>query len=634
MTCSKTIKAAWLILLAATLLPAAAFAQRAAAIAEVQGSGNISPLEGERVKLTGIVTARTRTGFFLQTPDADADDDPNTSEGIYVYIGPRGDVPAEAAAGNLVTVTGDIQEFRRNSEAFNLTLTELSFNQGGDKITVISKGNPLPKPIIITREHLTSNKVDQLEKFEGMRVSIPSAVTVEPTGGRENNNVVASNGRFAVVLKGTKRPFREPGIDIREFAAVYDTDEIRKTKPVLPVFDSNPEVIRVDTAQQRSADGKPGEPLDIAAMTAVENIVGVLQYEGGRYVIFTDLDTRPVFTTVRKPKAMPKLTDTQFSVAGMNLENFFDDVDDPGIKEPVTPPEVFQKRLNKISRSIRDYLRLPDVIGSIEVENINALKKLAERINSDSVKAGLDDPKYEAFLIEGNDGRGIDCGFLIKRSRVDIVEIIQIGKKDTYEHPETGDELPLNDRPPLMVRVSVKMPDGKEFPLTVIVNHMKSFRGYSDPKNMNNVRLKKRLQAETLARFVSARQKADAAERIILLGDFNAFQFSDGILDLIGTLKGTPAAKEAVLNPSEDLVDPDLVDLVDVISANERYSYVFDANAQTLDHMLISQNLKSHIKGFGFARLNADFPEVLKNDPARPERFSDHDPAIAYFTFR
>lgn len=616
------------------LLPAAVFAQLDQRISDIQGSGNTSPFVGKRVKITGIVTARTRAGFFLQTPDTDIDDDPATSEGIYVYTGPRMEVPPEAVVGNLVAVTGDVQEFRRNNEPFNLTLTELSFNRGGDKIQVISRGNAIPKPTVITAEHFKPGRIDQLERFEGMSVSVTSAMTVEATGGRENKNIVTSNGRFAVVLKGTGRPFREPGIDIREFAAVYDTAEVRKTKPALPVFDSNPEIISIDTTQLSSADGRSAEPLNVAAMTAIENIVGVLHYEGGRYTIFTDPDRPPVSKTFRKPKAMPKLTDTQFSVAGMNLENFFDDVDDPAIREPVTPPEIFQKRLNKISRAIREYLQLPDIIGAIEVENINALKKLAERINSDSVKAGLADPKYEAFLIEGNDGRGIDCGFLIKRSRVDVVEIQQIGKKDTYEHPETGDELLLNDRPPLMARVSVKTPDGKGFPMTIIVNHMKSFLGYSDPKNMNNVRLKKRLQAETLAQFVSGRQKDDPAEHIVLLGDFNAFQFSDGILDLIGTLKGTPAAKEAVLNPSEDLVDPDLIDLVDVISADERYSYVFDANAQTLDHMLITQNLKSRVKGFGFARLNADFPEVLKNDPTRAERFSDHDPAIAYFTFR
>src|SRR5690606_35829719 len=135
----------------------------------------------------------------------------------------RGDVPAEAAVGDLIEVSGDVQEFRRNNEPFNLTLTELSFNRGGDKISVISKANALPKPAVITPEHLSSNKIDQLEKFEGMRVAIPSAMTVEATGGRENKNVVTSTGQFAVVLKGTKRPFREPGIDIREFAAVYDT---------------------------------------------------------------------------------------------------------------------------------------------------------------------------------------------------------------------------------------------------------------------------------------------------------------------------------------------------------------------------------------------------------------------------
>src|SRR5690606_5513228 len=219
-----------------------------------------------------------------------------------------------------------------------------------------------------------------------------------------------------------------------------DTDEIRKTKPALPIFDSNPEIIAVDTIQQRTIGGRQAAAVDIAAKTAVENIVGVLQYEGGRYVVFTDIDKRPVFKTTRKPNAMPKLSDTQFSVAGMNLENFFDDVDDPGIKEPVTPPEIFEKRLIKISHAIREYLRMPDVIGAIEVENINALIKLAERINADAVKAGLADPKYGAFLIEGNDGRGIDCGFLIKRSRVDVVEIVQIGKKDKYEHPRTGED--------------------------------------------------------------------------------------------------------------------------------------------------------------------------------------------------
>jgi hypothetical protein len=41
-----------------------------------------------------------------------------------------------------------------------------------------------------------------------------------------------------------------------------------------------------------------------------------------------------------------------------------------------------------------------------------------------------------------------------------------------------------------MIRASVTDPsNGKPFEFTVIVNHLKSFLGYSDPKQMANVRL-------------------------------------------------------------------------------------------------------------------------------------------------
>ena len=39
------------------------------------------------------------------------------------------------------------------------------------------------------------------------------------------------------------------------------------------------------------------------------------------------------------------------------------------------------------------------------------------------------------------------------------------------------------------------------------------------------------------------------------------------------------------------------------------------------------------MSGFGHAHIDADFPEVLRSDPTRPERLSDHDPAVARFTY-
>jgi len=106
-----------------------------------------------------------------------------------------------------------------------------------------------------------------------------------------------------------------------------------------------------------------------------------------------------------------------------------------------------------------------------------------------------------------------------------------------------------------MLRASFNDPKtGQPFEFTVVANHLKSFLGYDDPKQQDNVRMKKRLQAEFLAKFVQERQKANPAEKIILVGDFNAYQFNDGIVDQIGTIKGKPASKDEVMNPSDDLI--------------------------------------------------------------------------------
>jgi len=184
-----------------------------------------------------------------------------------------------------------------------------------------------------------------------------------------------------------------------------------------------------------------------------------------------------------------------------------------------------------------------------------------------------------------------------------------------------------------MIRAAIDDPKtGKLFEFTVVANHLKSYLGFTDPKQMDNVRMKKKLQSEFLARWVDERQKANPEERIMLLGDFNAFQFNDGVMDMIGTIKGRPAAKDSVLISSDDLVARDLIDLVDAIAVGQRYSYVYDGNAQVLDHVLIDEPLRKHIAGFGFVRVNADFPESMRNDDTRPERYSDHDPAVAYFS--
>jgi len=118
-----------------------------------------------------------------------------------------------------------------------------------------------------------------------------------------------------------------------------------------------------------------------------------------------------------------------------------------------------------------------------------------------------------------------------------------------------------------------------------------------------------------------------------LVGDFNAFEFSDGVTDVMNTVKGTPTPKDQVMYWSEDLVPQDLINIIERINPVQRYSYVFQGNAQTLDHFVVTQSMFRHLMDFQFARLNADYSEILRNDSSRVERFSDHDVTVAYFGF-
>lgn len=606
----------------------ASFAQKELAISAVQGNGDTSPHVGEMVIVSGVVTARTRTGFYLQTPDDKVDQDPMTSEGIFIYT--RNEPPADASTGSLVSVGGKVAEFRPRNELAGLESTQISHFLDKDQFKVIEKQVALPKPITLTFQDFKPNTPDQLEKYEAMRVMVADLTAVAPSGGRVDakNETVQPDGVFYGVLKGTPRPFREPGVEILDLMmASADRERWKKDVPRLPTFDGNPEVLRIDTVQQTGSTR-----LAVTTKAELKNVTGVVGYAYGRYAILTDPGEMLVSGQI-KPVPLPAPNDRQFSIASANIETLVDDVDDPGIKEDVATKEAFQKRFGKISLAVRTYLGNPDVFAVVEAENLNVLKQLAAKINADSIAAGKPDPKYEAYLFDGNDPRGIDCGFLVKTSTVSVVEAKQFGKDDKYKNPVTGNQDTLNDRTPIMIRVQIKPKDGNAFPVTIVANHLKSFRGSDDPKDGPNVRMKKKLQAEFLAKWVNERQKADPTERILLVGDFNAFQFSDGLVDQIGTIKGKPAPKDAVVLASEDLVETDLVNLVDLINSDQQYSYTFDGNAQVLDHFIANAALRKYLVGFGYLRVNADYPQNLRADGSRVERFSDHDVAVGYFNF-
>ncbi|MFN0119040.1 MAG: endonuclease/exonuclease/phosphatase family protein [Blastocatellia bacterium] len=595
-------------------------AQTSVAISAVQGNGDRSPLAGQRVTVTGIVTGvRAGAGFFLQTPDNAIDADPNTSEGIFVFTGATG--ISGAVTGNLLQVTGNVTEFSPTADPTSPPLTELTTASAN----VLSNGNPLPAPITMTAADFdTAGGQTTLERYEGMRVHVASLTAISPSDGSVNETSATgtSNGIFHAVLTGLPRPWREPGLE--PVGA-----QVTGLPCCVPRFDGNPERLRINSA------GIGAPVLTVTSNTAVSNVTGPLDFFSRSWTIHIDPPAvSPAPAISGGMQAVPVMAPGvgEFTVAAYNLERFFDTVNDPGIGEPVLTQVAFDNRLRKASLAIRNVLGAPDILGVVEMENLTTLQTLAARINSDAVAAGGVAPGYQAFLQSGRDPGGINVGFLVKSSRVTVVDVTQAGFDAMYTDPRSGAQAILNDRPPLVMRGRVQGPAGA-LPLTLIINHLRSFISISDPVEGARVRAKRLAQAEFLANLIQARQAANPGERMIVMGDFNAFEFNDGYVDVMGTVRGAPVTADKVILAGPDLVNPDLINMVETLPVDRRYSYVFDGNTQTIDHMLVTGNLYTRVRRFEYAHGNADFPETFRNDAARPERVSDHDAPVLTLSF-
>jgi uncharacterized repeat protein (TIGR01451 family) len=162
-----------------------------------------------------------------------------------------------------------------------------------------------------------------------------------------------------------------------------------------------------------------------------------------------------------------------------------------------------------------------------------------------------------------------------------------------------------------------------------VVNHPRSLLGMDDPVDGIRIRAKRVAQAEFLAELLDSLQGPRAS--VAAVGDFNAFDVNDGHVDVMGVVDGTPAPPDEVVVYGDDLVEPDFTNLATTLAPADAYSYVFDGNAQILDHVVVSPALRARLRTFVYARNDADFPEGLRNVDTRPERISDHDVPVAYF---
>jgi len=544
-----------------------------AEIFEIQGAGMRSPFEGGYVRtLENVVTALDTNGFFMQTPEAKSDLDENTSDGIFVFTGSAPGV----AVGDLVNVEGQIVEF--------FGFTEFS---GGSLVTMLSAGNSIPATIEFdenTPSPLQPQMENEVERFEGMLVTFEGVAT-------------AATDRFGdtQVVVGEHRAFREPGIEF--------PGEIG-----LPVWDGNPEIFEIDPA------GLGGADITLFAGQELK-ATGPLGFSFGDYQIWPtsiSVEDAPEFEDVDSGD------DGEMTVGSLNMFRLFDDINDPDVDDPRVSSEVYAIRLSKISRFVLEVMNAPDILAVSEVEKLDVLDALAAQIE-------MDDPSvhYTAYLEEGNDIGGIDVGFLV-RSNVVVDEVTQFGKDEILDF----DGSLLNDRPPLLLKAR-ETSDGSDFAIQVLAVHNRSLSGIDNSRRGARVRAKRLAQAQFVAQIVQDIQTENPEVNLVVTGDFNAYQFSDGYVDVVGQIAGTSVEADNLLWESS-VVYPALTNQVNELDDEDQYSFVFRGSAQVLDHALTSSNLERMVTEFEFARGNADVPSNLVTDETSLFRASDHDGLVLF----
>ncbi len=533
---------------------------------EIQGAGALSAFADTNIStVDNIVTAVGPEGFTMQTPDARADASIDTSNGIYVFTGAAPTV----AVGDSVDVSGDVVEF-------------FDFTEFANSPTVIinSSGNPLPAVVVFdanvpSSDPLAPSCAIEYECYESMLVQITGGSVTNGNQAFGSDPIAEVNIRAAAT-----RSFREPGTE-------YPLD----LGGSIPVWDGNPEVFELDPDRM-------GLPNIIIPGGSSFDAVGVIGFDFGGYELWP---TSLTVTEATIPAPVRARLAGETTMGSLNLLRFATDGD-------------YATRLSKLSQHIREVLNSPDILGIQEAADLTALQDLANEIAVDDNSVN-----YTAYLVEGNDVGGIDVGFLV-RTAIDVDAVTQMGAAEIFSY----DNSLLHDRPPLLLEGRYTG-NGQDFPLAVMVVHNRSLNGIDTER----VQLKRLAQAESIATMVQNYQTADAVTPLIVLGDFNAFEFTDGYVDVLGHIKGDFDPAES-LQSGSDLVNPNLVNQVELLPAADRYSFNFRGHAQTLDHALTSSSTDPWVRGFEFGRGNVDAAEDQINDAATSLRAADHDGFVLY----
>ncbi len=588
----------------------------AKAIYEIQGSGHVSPLVGQRVITRGVVTKINGNGFFIQ--DLVGDGDPLTSDGIFVFTSST--TYPVVAVGNLIDVTGTVVEFNVGSSAATAarTLTEITTVT---EVSLVGTGYTIT-PVVVTLPEVVEG---DLERYEGMLVTLTGPLTVNQNffQGRYGQLTLAVGGRLE-----TPTNRHRPGTP--EALALEDSNARRRI-----ILDDGSSLQNPNPIPYLGSDGIRRAGDTLASLTGVVDYG--LDSSGtatGDYKIHPTIE--PVFTLGNLRTAAPEAVGGNVTVAAFNVLNYFTAFTDgtgtangctqggstsTGNCRGANNAAEFTRQRTKIVKAMAAIGA--DAFGLMEIQNNGnvAVQSLVTALNAE-VGAGT----YATIALPATTGTdAIRTAIIYKPARL-----------TPYGAPQSDSD-PVNNRPTLAQTFSLA--NGLRF--TVMANHLKSkgscpaasnpdYAGNNDVGDgqgcWNLTRLQ---QAQRLRSFVAQIQASSGSNDVLLLGDFNAYGQEDPIVDLTGN---------------------GYVDQIGRFS-NFGYTYVFNGSAGRLDHAISTASLSPKVNRVSVWKINADEPVVIDYnaeykapamtcglggtslcppDPYTPTpyRSSDHDPIV------
>ncbi|MGW2899403.1 endonuclease/exonuclease/phosphatase family protein [Streptomyces sp. NPDC001212] len=571
-------------------------------IHDIQGTTRISPYANQQVAaVPGIVTAvrayGSTRGFWMQ--DAHPDDNPATSEGVFVFTSSTPTV----AVGDSVTVTGTVSEYvPGGATSGNQSVTEIT----KPTVTVVSKGNPVPAPVVIDAKSVPaaySPAGDPAAKgsINGLTLE-PTKYALDYYESLEGMNVQIADARVVTATN----PYSELWVTVKP-------DENRSTRggTVYGSYDSQ----NTGRLQIESLGSTADFPVANVGDTLAGTTTGPMDFNsyGGYTIVANQLGTLKSGGLTRETTA--KQSPGELSVATYNVENL-----DPS-----------DATFDEHAAAIVHNLQSPDIVSLEEIQDNNGavddgtvdasatVGKLIDAI----VKAG--GPKYDWRSIDpvndqdgGEPGGNIRQVFLFNPARVSFTDrpggdsTTAVGVTKVNGNKAALTVSPGRINPASDAWKNSRKPLAGEFvfrgrTVMVIANHFASKGGdqaltaqYQPPTRSSEVQ--RHRQAAEVNSFVKDILKVEKNADVVVLGDMNDFEFSDTAKILEG--------------------DGELWSAIKSLPKNERYTYDYQGNLQVLDQILISPAIK---RGGNF-----DYDSVHVNAEFH-DQTSDHDPQVLRF---